>query len=131
MAKAKSVGIQCQGWRFILELHGSFSPEYGQVPSDHISFQYNNSEFDRLHTSIIYSGEIDSRLTAQLIQWAGSEHLGNWRNSADRVNGTEGIIWQPFLEQDEEIVAFISDTQRYKYCVHYSIVCVAEKGHPP
>ena len=112
--------------RFLQKLH-----EFGQVSSDHISFQYNNSEFDRLHTSIIYSGETNSRLTAQLIQWAGSEYLGNWRNSADCVTGTEGIIWQPFLEQDKEIVAFISGAQRYKYCVHYSIVCVAEKGHLP
>ena len=96
--------------------------DYGQVPSDHINFQYNNSEYDRLHTSIIHSGETNSHLTAQLIQWAGSEHLGNWRNFADNVTGTEGIIWQPFLEQNEEIVAFISDTQRYKCRVHYSIV---------
>ena len=81
--------------------------------SDHISFQYNNSDFDCLHTSIIHSGERDSRLTAQLIQWAGSEHLHKWRNVSDLVTGTEGIIWQPFLEQNEEIVAFISDTQRY------------------
>ena len=87
--------------------------DLGQVPTDHINFQYNDSDFDHLHTSIIHSGERDSRLTAQLIQWAGSEHLHKWRNSADIVNGTEGIIWQPFLGQDKEIVAFISDTQRY------------------
>ena len=95
------------------------------MPSDHISFQYNNSEFDRLHTSIIHSGETNSHLTAQLIQWAGSKYLGNWRNSADRVAGTEGIVWQPFLEQDKEIVAFISDTQRCKCSVHYNVVIIS------
>ena len=86
---------------------------FNQTPSHYISLQYNNSALDRLHTSIIYSGETDSRLTGQFIQWAGKRDLGIWRNSANNVTGTEGIIWQPFLDQSDEIVAFISDTQRW------------------
>ena len=88
-------------------LHG-----VGKLDSPYISIQYNNSKPDRLNTSIVYSGETDSRLTAQLIQWAGKESLGIWRNDANNITGTEGIIWQPFLDQNEEIIAFISDVQR-------------------
>ena len=107
---------------FLQTLH-RFIPN--QVPSEYISLQYNNSVFDRLYKSIVHTGEKNSSLTGDLIQWAGRKRLGNWRNSADVVTGTEGIVWQPFLKQDEEIVGFISDTQRYQYCVHYNIVTVS------
>ena len=85
----------------------------GQVPNDHINLQYNNSPYDLNHTSIVYSGKINSQRTGQLIQWAGMKKLSIWANdSANIVTGNEGIVWQPFIDQGAEIKAFISDTQR-------------------
>ena len=85
----------------------------GQVPSKYINLQYNNSKYDRLYPSIVYSGEINSQRTGQLIQWAGKKNLGIWGDdSANTVTGNEGIVWQPFIDQGSEIKAFISDTQR-------------------
>lgn len=87
--------------------------EFTQVTAPYINLQYNNSDYDRLHPSIIFSGETNSQLTAQLIQWAGMKTLSIWRNySANKITGTEGMVWQPFLKQSEEIVGFISDAER-------------------
>lgn len=93
---------------FLQALHNT-----GQVPSDHINLQYNNSAYDLNHTSIVYSGKINSQRTGQLIQWAGMKKLSIWADdSANIVTGNEGIVWQPFIDQGAEIKAFISDTQR-------------------
>ena len=88
--------------------------DFKQVPVPYINFQYNNSLNETTNASIIYSGETSSVLTAQFIQWSGEKTLHHWLGSADVVTGTEGIIWQPFLEQSQDIVAFISDVQRYE-----------------
>lgn len=82
------------------------------MTAPNINLQYNNSIYDRQNTSIVHSGETDSRLTAQFIQWAGYQNLTIWQNTANIVTGTEGIVWQPFLEEDDKITVFISDTQR-------------------
>ena len=86
-----------------------------QVPVPYVHLQYNNSLNETTNASIIYSGETSSLLTGQFIQWAGDKKLHHWVGAADVVTGTEGIIWQPFLEQSQEIVAFVTDVQRYEY----------------
>ena len=83
------------------------------MPNKYINLQYNNSEYDRLYPSIVYSGEINSQRTGQLIQWAGKKQLSIWKDdSANNITGNEGIVWQPFIDQGDEIKAFISDAQR-------------------
>ena len=83
------------------------------MPKKYINLQYNNSDLDLNHPSVVYSGEINSQRTGQLIQWAGKKNLGIWKDdSANNITGNEGIVWQPFIDQGDEIKAFISDTQR-------------------
>ena len=86
-----------------------------QVPVPYVHLQYNNSINETTNASIIYSGKTSSLLTGQFIQWAGERELHHWLGAADVVTGTEGIVWQPFLEQSQEIVVFVSYVQRYEH----------------
>ena len=86
--------------------------QFTHVMSPYINLQYNNSALDASRTSIVYSGETNSRLTTQFIQWAGNKTLTIWRNSGNKITGTEGMLWQPFLKQDDIIAAFIIDAER-------------------
>ena len=86
--------------------------EFTHVMSPYIHLQYNNSALDATRTSIVHSGETNSRLTAQFIQWAGNRTLTIWRNSGNIVTGTEGMLWQPLLKQNDIVAAFIIDAER-------------------
>ena len=61
---------------------------------------------------MIYSGETDTQLTGKLVEWAGETSLHHWVGHGNDINGTEGMVWQPLLEQNDKIAVFISDAQR-------------------
>ncbi|XP_065921005.1 lysosome membrane protein 2-like isoform X2 [Dysidea avara] len=87
--------------------------------SPYIYLQLNNSYSDRELPSIVHSGTKDSLKTAQFIQWAGLKELPFWRNKANFIhNSTEGLLFHPFIHQDEELQVFISDANR-TFHLHY------------
>ena len=82
------------------------------LPLDHISLQQNNSINDT-YLSIIHTGIDDTALTGQFVQWDGREELDLWPGkTANGINGTEGLIFKPLLEEGEDLEAFVDDVYR-------------------
>ena len=82
------------------------------LPLDHISLQLNNSINDT-YTSIIYTGVDDPSLTGKFVQWDGREDLDIWPGeTANQINGTEGLIFKPNLEEGEGLEVFVDDLLR-------------------
>lgn len=82
------------------------------LPLDHISLQQNNSINDT-YLSIIYTGVGDPALTGKFVQWDGRERLDLWPGeTANDINGTEGLIFKPNLEEGDDLEAFVDDVYR-------------------
>ena len=82
------------------------------LPDDHISIQSNASEEDS-EPSIIYTGVKDIDKLGQFYQWQGQEVLDLWfDDSANMINGTEGLVFKPNLKEGENLTAFVDDTYR-------------------
>ena len=82
------------------------------LPLDYISLQQNNSINDT-YLSIIHTGVDDPALTGQFVQWDGREELDLWPGeSANDINGTEGLIFKPLLEEGDDLEAFVDDVYR-------------------
>ena len=88
-----------------------------QIDTPHIYLQLNNSYSDRALPSMVHSGTVDSKETAQFIEWASLKQLPYWKNEANFINAsTSGIIWHSLMEKDEKLEAFISDVNRSVIC---------------
>ena len=101
--------------------------QVGKIDTSHISLQLNNSYSDRELPSIVHSGTVDSKKTAQFIQWASLKQLPFWKNEANFINtSTSGIIWHSIIERDEKLEAFISDVNRLAYkCSQFrNLICL-------
>jgi len=85
----------------------------GQVDISYISLQLNNSYSDLHLPSMVHSGAMDSKKTAQFIEWATLKQMPYWKNKANFINtSTSGILWHSLIEKDEKLEAFISDVNR-------------------
>ena len=86
---------------------------FGQVNASNISLQLNDSYSDRHLPSMVHSGTVDSKKTAQFIEWATLKQLPYWKNQANFINkSTSGILFHSLIEKDEKLEAFISDVNR-------------------
>lgn len=98
----------------VLELHNNLLLKaFGlNLPVDHVSIQVNNSINDT-RPSIIHTGVDDITLVGQLYQWNGQKNLSIWPgDSANEINGTEGLIFRPLLKEGDNLTAFVDDVAR-------------------
>ena len=89
-------------------------------PSTFINIQMNNSINDSF-PSIIYTGVNNIEKIGKFVQWKGN--LGSvdvWPNrmGANRINGTEGLVFHPFLNETEKLEVFSDDALRTIRLVH-------------
>ncbi|XP_003387595.1 PREDICTED: lysosome membrane protein 2-like [Amphimedon queenslandica] len=82
------------------------------LPTDYVSLQKNNSADDSL-PSKIYTGHDDISKLGQFIQWNNLTNLGIWPgDTANKINGTEGLVFRPGLKEGDSLFAFVDDTVR-------------------
>lgn len=82
------------------------------LPTDYVSIQLNASVNDS-YPSRIHTGIDDISKVGGFIQWDGLTDLGVWpEESANMINGTEGLIFRPNLKEGDDLVAFVDDTLR-------------------
>lgn len=89
-------------------------------PRTFVNIQLNNSINDSL-PSIINTGVKDTQSIGQFLQWKGNlESLDIWPNGmgANDINGTEGLVFHPFLSEGEALEVFSDDTFRTIRLVH-------------
>ena len=81
-------------------------------PRTWVSIQQNNSINDT-YPSIIHTGVGDIGQIGEYVQWDGLTNLGIWPgDSANDINGTEGLIFHPFLEKGDGLEVFVGDAVR-------------------
>ncbi len=93
-------------------------------PRTFVNIQMNNSINDSF-PSIINTGVNDTDLIGQFLLWKGNEGRVNvWPNGmgANDVNGTEGLVFHPFLSEDEVLEIFSDDAFRSFRLVHADTV---------
>ena len=98
----------------IKELHSNFFLGLFKMnlPTDYISIQQNASMNDS-YPSIIHTGVGDINKVAEFVQWNGLQDLGVWpEESANKINGTEGLVFRPNLKEGDELTAFVDDVLR-------------------
>ena len=82
------------------------------LPLDHVSLQLNDSINDT-RPSIIYTGVDNITLIGQFIQWDGLTKLTIWPgDSANEINGTEGLLFRPLLKERDNLTVFVDDVAR-------------------
>ena len=82
------------------------------LPVDHVSLQLNASINDT-RPSIIYTGVDNITLIGQFRQWNGLTNLGLWPgDSANEINGTEGLLVRPLLKEGDNLTVFVDDVAR-------------------
>ena len=89
-------------------------------PRTTVNIQMNNSINDSF-PSIIYTGVNNIEKIGKFVQWKGN--LGSvdvWPNGmgANCINGTEGLVFHPFLSETEKIEVFSDDALRTVRLVH-------------
>ena len=84
-----------------------------QYPREYVQIQVNNSINDSL-PSIVRTGADNINLTGQFVQWDG--HYGKldiWPgDTANWINGTDGLLFHPNLKEGETLTMFVDDVQR-------------------
>lgn len=89
-------------------------------PRTFVSIQLNNS-VNESFPSTIYTGVRDIQKIGQFVQWKGNVgSLDIWPNGmgANDINGTEGLVFHPFLSEDETLEVFSDDAFRTIRLVH-------------
>ncbi len=89
-----------------------------------VSIMANNSAGNAL-PSIIYTGMGDVNAIGQYVQWQDNNgRLNVWPNEmgANDINGTEGLIFGPFLEPEDNLEIFVDDTVRTLQLVYTETV---------
>ena len=82
------------------------------LPRNWIAIQLNNSINDS-KPSIIRTGVGDINRIGEFEQWNGNRRLDIWPGeTANEINGTEGLIFHPFLERGEGLETFVDDAVR-------------------
>ena len=81
-------------------------------PLNYVSLQLNASK-DDLKPSVIYTGVGNLSNVGQFHQWDGNRALDIWFDKyANMINGTEGMLFKPHLQEGEDVVAFVDDAFR-------------------
>lgn len=83
-------------------------------PRTFVNIQVNNSVNDSF-PSIIKTGVGNIEDIGQFIQWKGNNgSIDLWPNGmgANDINGTEGLLFRPFLSEDETLEVFSDDAFR-------------------
>lgn len=89
-------------------------------PRTFVNIQFNNSINDSF-PSTIYTGVNNTQNIGKFLQWKGNVgSLDLWPNGmgANDINGTEGLLFHPFLEEDEMLEVFSDDAFRTIRLVH-------------
>ena len=82
------------------------------LPTNYISIQQNGSINDS-YPSIIHTGVGDINRIAEFVQWDGLQDLGVWPGeSANKINGTEGLVFRPNLKEGDNLTGFVDDVLR-------------------
>ena len=82
------------------------------LPHPYVQIQLNNSVNDT-QDSIIYTGADEIERIGQFIQWDGLTHLGIWPlEDANDINGTEGLFFHPYVDNNEVLQVFMDDAVR-------------------
>ena len=82
------------------------------LPTDYVSIQLNASSNGSI-PSIINTGRKDINKIGEFFQWQGRETLGLWpEESANMINGTEGIMFRPNLKKGDNLTAFVDAAYR-------------------
>ena len=98
----------------IQELHNNFLLHLFNMnlPTNYISIQQNASINDS-YPSIIHTGVGDINRIAEFVQWDGLRDLGVWPGeSANKINGTEGLVFRPNLKEGDNLTGFVDDVLR-------------------
>ena len=98
----------------IQELHSNFLLRSFKMnlPTNYISIQQNASINDS-YPSIIHTGVGDINRIAEFVQWDGLQDLGVWpEESANKINGTEGLVFRPNLKEGDNLTTFVDDVLR-------------------
>ena len=83
-----------------------------QYPREYVNIQVNNSINDS-YPSTIRTGVDDINLIGEFVQWDGLSKLNIWPgDTANWINGTEGLFFHPNLKEGENLTAFVDDVQR-------------------
>ena len=81
-------------------------------PLNYVSLQLNGS-VDDLKPSVVDTGVGNVNNIAQFRQWDGKRHLDIWYDEyANMINGTEGMLFKPHLQEGEDVIAFVDDAYR-------------------
>eukprot|EP00052_Salpingoeca_macrocollata_P007224 m.58457 g.58457 ORF g.58457 m.58457 type:complete len:566 (-) comp15906_c0_seq1:70-1767(-) len=83
-----------------------------------------SAQFELDNYTEIYTGKDDYTKTGKLVMWAGQSILNVWegcgndiqgleyRVQANMINGTEGIVFQPLLDESDVLQVFTEDLLR-------------------
>ena len=82
------------------------------LPNNYVSIQLNASVNDSI-PSIIGTGVDNINDLGQFYQWNGKESLGLWFDEyANMINGTEGLLFRPNLNDGDGLEVFVDNTYR-------------------
>ena len=100
----------------VQELHKNFILRIAGLnyPSNYVNLQMNDSIVDT-YPSIIHTGVKNISQIGMFEQWKGSVgSLNIWPNGngANAINGTEGLLFSPFLSEDDILEVFSDDALR-------------------
>ena len=100
----------------IRELNSDYVLEIAKLnyPRTFVSIQVNNSASNAL-PSVIHTGFGNVEKIGQYVEWQGNNRtLHIWPNGmgANDINGTEGFVFHPLLEQGEGLEIFVDDAFR-------------------
>ena len=107
-------------WKYSDDLIHALHTDWGlelehlNYPRDYISIQLNDSVNDT-RPSVIYTGVQNISRIAQFAQWDGhgASKLGIWPGeTANFVNGTEGLFFRPNLQEGTPLQSFVDDVVR-------------------
>jgi lysosome membrane protein 2 len=77
-----------------------------------VNLQSNGSANDS-RPSTIYTGVKDIGRIGQFLQWDGMRRLNIWPGeTANDINGTEGLFFRPNIKEGEPLMAFVDDVIR-------------------
>ncbi len=94
------------------------------IPTPFVSINGNNTAGNSL-PSVVQTGVGDLEAIGQYVQWQGNNgRLDVWPNEmgANDINGTEGLVFGPFLEPGDDLEIFLDDAVRSVQLVYTETV---------
>lgn len=76
----------------------------------------------------IYTGVGDIKKLGLVDKWNGNSSLPFWRSYCNKINGSDGTIWHPFVDTSQRMYVFNTDVCRSIYLTYSKSVTTSSSG---